>query len=142
MNARFADALREKRAQIRMRWIEIMLIDPADTPRVELRSLVYLIDHTLEEILGALPRVLTRRRPLPVAKPDCHCGDNPYLPYFRAGRLALFEALVWFQAGLKNLDPGERDAAFAALCTAVDRVAGREIGNFAQQCDRRHGATA
>lgn len=127
-------ALLDRRVAIRARWMELLFLEPCDSPLANPRTMTFMLDGTLDDIFAALRRGEAPRR---VAVPDCPCGHNPYLAYFRAGTQALHEALVLLQAEEPRLNPAERDAAFAALDGALRRVARREIETFAALCQHR-----
>lgn len=134
MQTDLAQALRARRPQIRARWLELLFVEPVNTPLANPRSLIFMLDETLDAVIAA-----TRRGPPPkrLASAECHCGRNPYLSYFRAGRQALFEALVLFQAEMPSLEPRERDAAVEQLNDALSRVSGEMIDAFGSLCQHR-----
>lgn len=127
----FENALRARRELIRTRWLEILLVEPVNTPLAEPRILAFLLDHSLDAVFATLSQVADVQPAPPAA---CSCGRNPFLAYFRAGTQALLEALVFVLAAAPTLDPGDRDAAFAELQTAIDRVAREEIEVFGSLC--------
>lgn len=137
MKPELANALRARRAQIRARWLEILLVEPVTTPLGHPGALVFLLDETLESVFAALGRGHSTRR---VLAPMCACGRNPFLSYFRAGTQALFEALVQVQAGTSILDPGQRTAAFGELSQVINKIAKEEIETFGSLCGHRDRA--
>lgn len=124
-------ALLQRRADIRGRWMELLFIEPVNSPLANPHSMIFMIDRTLDEVFAALGR--HEPRP-PVALPECKCGRNPYLAYFRAGIQALHEALVLIQAREPKLDPAARDRAFAELDGTIRGIARHEIETFAALC--------
>jgi len=134
MKPDFENALRARRGQIRARWLEILFVEPVTTPLGHPSTLVFLLDETLDAVFAALHRGHFTR---PVIAPECACGRNPFLSYFRAGTQALFEALVLIQAEISNLDPGERDTAFMELRSVINRLARQEIDGFGSLCKHR-----
>jgi hypothetical protein len=128
-------ALIERRATIRARWIELLFLEPFDSPLANPRTMIFMLDDTLDVIFDALRQGNPPRR---IALPECPCGHNPYLVYFRAGTQALHEALILLQVGAPRLDPADRDATFAELDSAIRRVARREIETFASLCQHPH----
>jgi hypothetical protein len=123
-----------RRAEIRARWIELLFMEPVSSPLANPKTMIFMIDGTLDEIFGAIQRGET---PQAVTMPECVCGQNPYLAYFRAGIQALHEALVLIQAGEPGLKAVDRDAAFAELNTIIRRIARHEIATFAALCQHR-----
>lgn len=134
MQKNVEQALRARRPQIRARWLELLFVEPVNTPLANPRSLIFLLDETIDAVFAALRRGASNRR---VPVPDCPCGRNPYLSYFRAGRQALLEALVLLQAETAALDPDERDNAVATLNAALGRVAAEAIEGFGSLCQHR-----
>lgn len=134
MQKHVEQALRERRPQIRARWLELLFVEPVNTPLANPRSLIFLLDETLDAVFAALRRTSSNRR-LPM--PDCPCGRNPYLSYFRAGRQAMLESLVLLQAATPALDPDDRDAAVTQLNAALARVAYEAIEGFGSLCQHR-----
>ncbi len=129
-------ALLQRRADIRGRWMELLFIEPVNSPLANPHSMIFMLDRTLDEVFAALARP---EPPRPTALPECRCGRNPYLAYFRAGIQALHEALVLIQAREPRLDPAARDRAFAALDSAIRGIARQEIEAFAPLCQHpRH----
>lgn len=131
MAPRVWQLLESRRASIRARWIELLLVEPVNTPLANPNTMLFMLDGTLDEVFAALRRGETPRA---VPVPDRAGAANPYLAYFRAGTQALHEALILMQAELPGLDPGERDASFAELNTVIRRLARREIEGFAALC--------
>lgn len=129
------NALRARRAQIRARWQEILFVEPVNTPLGNPSTLVFLLDETLDAVFAALHRGPFTR---PVIAPECACGRNPFLSYFRSGTQALFEALVLIQAEIPNLDPAERDTSFVELRCVINRLARQEIDGFGSLCKLRN----
>lgn len=130
--------LRARRPEIRSRWLELLFVEPVNTPLANPRALFFLLDETLETIFATLRRGPGSRHAIPQS--ECPCGRNPYLSYFRAGRQALFEALILYQVAAPKLVPAERDAAVGSLDLAFRQVAADVIDGFGSLC--RHGATA
>lgn len=134
MKSEFERALRDRRAEIRARWREILFVEPVTTPLADPRTLVFLLDDTLDRLFAALGRGAGAG---PVPWPVCACGRNPFLAYFRAGRQALLEALVMVVATAVDRAADERDEAFAELEAAISRVARDEIEGFRGLCTHR-----
>lgn len=126
--------LRNRRPSIRARWLELLFVEPVNTPLANPRSLIFLLDETLDAVFAALRRGGAARS---IPAPDCPCGRNPYLSYFRAGRQALLEALVLLQAETPGLDPRERDSAVTELNAALGRVSYEMIEGFGTLCQHR-----
>lgn len=124
-------ALLQRRADIRGRWIELLFLEPVNSPLANPHSMIFMLDHTLDEVFAALAHP---EPPRPIALPECRCGRNPYLAYFRAGIQALHETLVLLQAREPEIDPLARDRAFAALDAAIRGIARQEIETFASLC--------
>lgn len=136
MKSEFERALRERRAQIRTRWREILFVEPVTTPLADPRALEFLLDDTLNQLFAMLGRENgAKAEPWPV----CACGRNPFLAYFRAGRQALLEALVMVVATAPDRSAEERDAAFAELEAAIRHVARDEIEGFRGLCTHHGG---
>lgn len=136
MQTDLAQALRARRPQIRARWLELLFVEPVNTPLANPRSLIFLLDETIDAVLASLRRSSGRRAPAA----ECPCGRNPYLSYFRAGRQAMFEALVLLQSEEPALDPRQRDQAVADLSGALGRVAAEMIEAFGSLCLHRGAA--
>lgn len=141
MSPLLRQALLQRRADIRGRWMELLFIEPVNSPLANPHSMIFMLDRTLDEVFAALAR---QGPPRPAALPECKCGRNPYLAYFRAGIQALHETLVLIQAREPRLDPVARDRAFAELDGAIREIARREIEIFAALCQHplRLGETA
>ncbi len=128
-------ALRQRRAAIRVRWIELLFVEPVSSPLADPRTMMFMLDETLEQVFGALERGDT-----PWVAPEsvpCECGLNPYVAYFRAGIQAMHEALIWVQAEAGKISPAERDWAFAQVDSIIRGIARREIEIFATLCRHR-----
>jgi hypothetical protein len=134
MRPTLIQALLDRRTEIRARWMELLLVEPITSPLANPRTMIFMLDGTLDAVFAALRRGQTPQR---VELPACPCGHNPYLAYFRAGTQALHEALVLLQAENAKLVPAERDSAFAELDTIIRGIARREIGTFAALCQHR-----
>ncbi|HYP17887.1 MAG TPA: hypothetical protein VEQ65_11810 [Opitutus sp.] len=134
-------ALRVRQLQIRAHWVELLRLEPVNTPLAHPEALAHLIDWTLSEIFQGLSGGTTRRRPAPHAnaalKTLCACGRNPLLAYFDAAGQVLREALVLVQATAPHLDPLERDASLEELNLVLNHVARREIEAFCGVCQHR-----
>jgi hypothetical protein len=125
------------RAEIRGRWMELLLVEPVNSPLAEPRAMIFMLDETLERVFIAIRR---GEVPRAVTKPGCSCGLNPFLAYFRAGIQALHETLILIQARDPSLKPADRDAAFAELDSIIRRIASTEIATFASLCQHRDHA--
>jgi hypothetical protein len=128
-------ALRLRRAGIRVRWIELLFVEPVNSPLANPQTMTFMLDQTLDEVFQALQ---DGESPRAAKAPQCECGLNPYLAYYRAGVQALHEALVWAQAEAGKITPAERDRAFVELDSIIRRIAGRDIETFASLCQERH----
>lgn len=134
MQAVLIQHLAERRLEIRARWMELLFVEPVTSPLANPHTMIFMLDRTLDDVFAALRRGLSPQR---IALPECPCGHNPYLAYFRAGTQALHETLILIQAGNPRLDPAERDASFAELDSIIRRIARREIEAFASLCQHR-----
>lgn len=117
----------------------MLFVEPVSSPLANPKTMIFMIDGTLDEVFEAVQRGET---PQVVTLPECACGQNPYLAYFRAGIQAIHEALVLIQAGEPGLKAVERDAAFAELNTIIRRIARQEIATFAALCQHRERTQA
>lgn len=131
MSPRVLQLLDARRAAIRSRWIELLFVEPVNSPLANPNTMLFMLDGTLDEVFAALRRGETPRE---VPVPDSAGAPNPYLAYFRAGTQALHEALILIQAETPELHPRERDATFAELNTVIRRLARREIEGFDALC--------
>lgn len=131
MKSSLETSLRRRRAEIRARWMELLLVEPVNSPLANPHTLIFMLNETIDLVFAALRRGETPRQ---IALPECPCGHNPYLAYFRAGIQTLHEALVLIQSREPALKPAERDAAFAELNTIIRRIAYRQIEAFAALC--------
>ena len=138
MKREFETALIARRAEIRARWQEMLFVEPVTSPLAHPRTLSFLLDQTLDRVFVELRR---GGRGSAATRPECACGRNPFLAYFRAGNQALLEALVLVLAATPGLDAAERDAAFADLQGAIDRIASEEIATFGSLCKHRESVT-
>src|ERR1035437_9374759 len=105
MHETFVQSLRGVRTQICARWEAFLRIERVSTPLANPDTLVYLFDHTLDEVFAALnesPAAGSAVRPVAASE------GNPLNAYFRACEQALFEALIQIQAKVSALDPKER----------------------------------
>jgi len=124
MKQAFIHTLRSQRSQIRSRWEAFLRIEKVSTALANPDTLVYLFDHTLDEVFAALQQPPSAPAPVPTAGAGM---ENPLFAYFRACEQALLEALVLAQATTRNLDPKERDADFAHLRQVMLKIARRDI---------------
>ncbi|MDI1319730.1 MAG: hypothetical protein PSW75_05975 [bacterium] len=133
MQGKIIKALQERRAQIRARWEALLRIEKVTTPLANPDTLVFGLDHSLDEIFAAL------RQP-PPHNPDAALtkteGPSPWRAYFRAGEQALLESLVLLQAEMELLDPAARDTSFGNLKTVINNLTQREIGAWAGICQK------
>lgn len=114
--------------------MELLFVEPVNSPLANPRTMIFMLDGTIDAVFAALRRGQAPQR---FELPECPCGHNPYLAYFRAGTQALHEALILLQAGDSKLVPAERDAAFAELDSIIRRIARREIEAFSSLCQHR-----
>lgn len=118
-----------------MRWIELLLVEPVSSPLANPRTMIFMLDETMDEVFEYLQR---NGAPRVVEAVRCECGLNPYLAYFRAGVQAWHEALVWVQAESGRITPHERDHAFGRVDSIIRGIARREIATFSALCQHRH----
>ena len=142
MQERIIGALRDQRPHLRANWEALLRVEPVGSPLGNPDALVHLIDWTLDEIFAILTNPLARHRVIHHRlrldqPPPCPCGRNPLLAYFSACEQALHEALVLAQATAPELDPLERDSAFAELDMALRHISRREIESFCGVCQLR-----
>ncbi len=125
--------LAARRDSIRTRWTEVLGLDRASSALASPEILVYMIDHTLDDLFAALARQVGEAIPAPPPA-TCACGRNPYLQYFAAGRQAVLEALVLGQSIVLGLNPAERDLALRELERAYNSIEREHIENFCAIC--------
>ena len=135
MRPSLESSLLNRRTDIRARWMELLFVEPVNSPLANPATMLFMLDGTLDAVYAAVRR---GEAPRPIKVPACPCGHNPYLAYFRAGTQALHEALILIQAEEPDLTPVERDAAFAELNTIIRRIARDEIEHFAFLCQHPH----
>lgn len=124
-------SLRQRRPEIRSRWIALLQREIPPTPLADPAILVHLFDRTLDEVLTARP---ASRRPPPPPAPRCAC--NPLQHYFSTMEQALLETLVWVQLEEPTLTAEERVASVGDLCASLRRVARRELVLLDDICPR------
>lgn len=133
MQGKIIRALEERRAQIRARWEALLRIEKVTTPLANPDTLVFGLDHSLDEIFAMLHQ------------PPCHIpdpeimntgGTSPWQAYFRAGEQALLETLVLTQSEMQSLDPAARDTSFGNLKQVINILTQREIGAWAAICQQ------
>lgn len=129
-------ALCDRRAQIRNRWEALLRLERSLTPLADPDLMVRLFDQTLDEIFHLMR---TPAGPAPAPFPECECGRNPFLIYYRAAEQVLLEALVLVQAGVADIGPAERDAGLARVRAAVRSLAVRDIGAISGLCRHSGG---
>ena len=133
MQGKIIKALQGRRAQIRARWEALLRIEKVTTPLANPDTLVFGLDHSLDEIFAAL------RQPPPLkpeTAPTKADDPSPWRAYFRAGEQALLESLVLLQAEMDSLDPAARDTSFGNLKTVINNLTQREIGAWAGICQQ------
>lgn len=133
MQGKIIRALQERRAQIRARWEALLRIEKVTTPLANPDTLVFGLDHSLDEIFAALRQPPPHASELDLDKVE---GPSPWRAYFRAGEQALLESLVLLQAEMESLDPAARDTSFGALKQVINNLTQREIGAWAGICQQ------
>lgn len=133
-------ALAARRREIRTRWIELLRARRPTSPLANPDTLVFMMDWTLDEILGRL-RELPARRGAPPGRRDsrCACGLHPLLDYFATA----LEATSAVLDGLGRSSGGESAEAEACrreIATSIGRVRDREIEAFCAVCQHRRAA--
>lgn len=131
-------ALESRRPEIRARWEALLRIERVHTPLANPSTLVFMFDHTLDEVLRALAGKPARKVG---PRPTSAFANNPLRDYFAALEQALLEALILVQAGrlaatspVEPLMPAERTAALNEVCATLRRIARREIDVFDDLC--------
>ncbi len=131
-------ALESRRPEIRARWEALLRIERVHTPLANPSTLVFMFDHTLDEVLRALAEKPARRVG---PRPTSAFANNPLRDYFTALEQALLEALIYVQAGrlaatsaVGPLTPAERAAALNEVCATLRQIARREIDVFDGLC--------
>lgn len=137
MNSEIQRGLAGQRGLIRTNWENLLRLERAISPLANPDTLVYMLDTTLDEIFTSLDLHSPRRHPCREPEPQCPCGCNPLLAYFKAGRQALREALVVVQAATPPLTSSERDEALTCLDQVFGHIARREIESFCAVCQFR-----
>ena len=140
MQTEILTALAAHRAEVRVQWYRLLLLEPVSSPLAQPDTLVHLMASTLAEFFAAVPVWV----PDPAAGaaagsavPACPCGRNPYLAYFATGRQALREALVVAQAATAGLTAAARDASLLCVEQVFGAIARREIALFCSLCRLR-----
>ena len=133
MQGKIIKALQERRAQIRARWEALLRIEKVTTPLANPDTLVFGLDHSLDEIFAALRQPPSSSAEAAQTKAE---GPSPWRAYFRAGEQALLESLVLLQAEMQSLDPAARDTSFGNLKTVINNLTQREIGAWAGICQQ------
>ncbi len=133
MQGKIIKALQERRAQIRARWEALLRIEKVTTPLANPDTLVFGLDHSLDEIFAALRQPPPHTPEAELARLE---GPSPWRAYFRAGEQALLESLVLLQAEMNSLDPAARDTSFGNLKQVINNLTQREIGAWAGICQQ------
>lgn len=142
MQGAWIEALSANRRMIRRQWETFLRLEQANSPIADPEHLIYLIDWTLDEILGhlrirwAAPAGDSRPFASSALRAECHCGRNPLIKFFLAGEQALLEALVLLQSRDLPSELGDRSTAVTELYLAVHTVATREIETLCSMCKR------
>ena len=137
MNAELIRELQAMRPQIRARWEALLRVERLHTPLANPDTLVYMFDHTLDQVLTSLPRGPVRSTGPRLV---CQSSANPMQVYFPALEQALLEALIHAQAGPPKPEGGKRRtvaghaAAVTELRATLRRIARREIAAFDKVC--------
>ena len=139
MNAELIRELQAMRPQIRARWEALLRVERLHTPLANPDTLVYMFDHTLDEVLAGLPRGPVRGTG---PRLTCQSSANPMQVYFPALEQALLEALIHAQAAQPKADARRRattahTAAVTELRATLRRIARREIAAFDTLCQPR-----
>jgi hypothetical protein len=130
--------LREKKPAIRQRWEALLRLEPGSNPLAHPDTLVYLIAGTVDEILAQCAKPAAgdnRHGDRLLARTPCVCGNNPYLPFYKAGEQAMLEALITTQADSRAIASREEDLAY--MYAAFRKLADRDIDAFCEACDCR-----
>lgn len=145
MQESLVTSLCAQRPEIHARWDALLRTERVTSPLAYPDSMVHLIDWALDQLFHALREPAVRRRAehsggRAVSRPDCPCGKNPLLAFFRAGEQAMLETLVIEQASHRPVEPHERDSALNELCYAIRAMERREVAAFCAVC-QNHPAT-
>lgn len=130
-------ALAARREDIRTRWVGLLRARRPTSPLANPDTLVFLMDWTLDEIMGELRELPTRRTPSRCS--PCACGLNPLLDYFATAAEAL-AAMIDELAAERGLAAAAVEPCRSEAGAAVARVRSREIETFCSVCQRRRAA--
>jgi hypothetical protein len=128
-----------RRPQLRRQWETLLRTERASSPLANPEALVFMMDWTLGQVFEALkatPGRLHAAQP----RPECTCGLNPLLVYFRTMEQVLNEGLVLTQVDISHGPAGCHETDLALLKRAIEQVAGREIGVFCALCQHNKHA--
>lgn len=130
----------EQRVAIHARWEALLHEHDSKTPLGNPDCLVFMMDWSLNEIFARLRELPTRRLLSHTnGEPDCPCGMNPLLEYYRTAEVALTEALGRAHAALPTLSEADKDAGLKLLQAIIAKVRRREVETFCAVCQRRPG---
>jgi hypothetical protein len=131
-------ALMEQRDNIHARWEALLHEHDSKTPLGNPDCLVFMMDWSLNEIFAGLRELPTRRLLSHTNdEPECPCGMNPLLAYYRTAELALVEALERVHAAMPTLSESDKTAGRQLLQAIVAKVRCREVETFCAVCQRR-----
>jgi hypothetical protein len=144
MQESLVNSLCAQRRGIHARWEALLRTERVTSALAYPDSMVHLIDWALDQLFAALREPAVRRRAehsggRAVTRPECPCGKNPLLAFFRAGEQAMLESLVLEQAAHRPIEPHERDVALNELCYAIRSMERREVEAFCSVCQHHHG---
>lgn len=134
------NALRSRRAPIRHAWETLLRLEPVTSALALPDALIHYIPASILEILTQAARF--RAAPLTLVEarrfgwPECPCGRNPYLAFYRAGEQAMLEGLVLLHCELPPSLRSEGDLAEILYATRL--VARANGGEFCSACILRH----
>ncbi len=131
-------AFESRRPEIRFRWEALLRVERVHTPLANPSTLVFMFDHTLDEVLRTLAAKPARQIG---SRPTSAFAHNPLREYYAALEQALLEALVYIQAGRLATSPaavpftsGERAEALDEVRGTLREIARRELAVFDDLC--------
>lgn len=133
----------EQREKIHARWEALLHAEDNKSPLGNPDCLVFMMDWTLNEIFARLQEIPTRRLlNHTIDEPNCPCGMNPLLAYYRTGEIALTEALEQVHDTQPELSAAEMATGMKLLQAIVAKVRNREVETFCAVCQRRPEGSA
>lgn len=128
----------EQRDPIHARWEALLHEHDSKTPLGNPDCLVFMMDWSLNEIFARLREIPTRRLLSHTNdEPECPCGMNPLLEYYRTAEVALTEGLERVHAAMPMLSAADKTAGMQFLQAIVAKVRRREVETFCAVCQRR-----